>query len=102
MSVPTSAATDVCKNIFFAHSCAVQLLTEVCVVSALPTLQVYSNDGANGTKYIQDVFKAEPGLSAAEKSGVGVVLCGHKEMCNAVKEIVAAQGVDADKVLLNF
>lgn len=64
--------------------------------------QVYSNDSDNGTKYVQDVFKAQPGLGAADKAGVGVVLCGHKDMCNAVKEIVAAEGVDAEKVLLNF
>jgi NAD(P)H-flavin reductase len=62
---------------------------------------VYSSDGAEGTKYVQDVFKSEPGLNG-EKAGVGVVLCGHKDMCNAVKEFVAAEGVDADKVLLNF
>jgi hypothetical protein len=33
---------------------------------------------------------------------VGVVLCGHKDMCNAVKDIVTHAGVDAEKVLLNF
>lgn len=63
---------------------------------------MYSNDGAEGTKYVQDVFKAQPGLGSADKAGVGVVLCGHKDMCTAIKEIVAAEGVDADKVLLNF
>jgi hypothetical protein len=64
---------------------------------------VFSNDTDSGTKYVQDVFKAQPGLGSADKGkGVGVVLCGHKDMCNAVKEIVAAEGVEADKVLLNF
>jgi len=70
--------------------------------AGVKVIQVFSNDGADGTKYVQDVFKAETGLSGADKSGVGVVLCGHKDMCNAIKEIVAAEGVGADKVLLNF
>jgi hypothetical protein len=70
--------------------------------SGVKVIQVYSNDGADGSKYIQDVFQAQPGLDGADKAGVGVVLCGHKDMCNAVKDIVAASGVDADKVLLNF
>jgi hypothetical protein len=63
---------------------------------------VYSDDGAGHSKYIQDVFRAEPGLDGADKAGVGVVLCGHKDMCNAVKDIVTHAGVDAEKVLLNF
>lgn len=71
--------------------------------SGVKVIQVYSNDADNSTKYVQDVFKAQPGLGSADKGkGVGVVLCGHKDMCNAVKEIVAAEGVEADKVLLNF
>jgi hypothetical protein len=63
-------------------------------------LQVFSNGDGAGAKYVQDVFGSAKGLSGGE--GVGVVLCGHKDMCNAVKELVAAEGVDAGKVLLNF
>jgi hypothetical protein len=63
-------------------------------------LQVFSNGDGEGAKYVQDVFSSAKGLSGGE--GVGVVLCGHKDMCNAVKELVAAEGVDAGKVLLNF
>eukprot|EP00879_Flechtneria_rotunda_P016250 GHRR01017001.1.p3 GENE.GHRR01017001.1~~GHRR01017001.1.p3 ORF type:complete len:124 (-),score=40.00 GHRR01017001.1:467-838(-) len=66
------------------------------------TIQVFSNENGNGSKYVQDVFAEDMQLDSAERSGVGVLLCGHKDMCNAVKEIVAAQGVDAEKVLLNF
>lgn len=63
---------------------------------------MFSNGDGEGSKYVQDVFSSSRGLEAADKSGVGVVLCGHKDMCNAVKEIVAEEGVDAGKVLLNF
>eukprot|EP00882_Tetradesmus_deserticola_P006381 GHRQ01006711.1.p1 GENE.GHRQ01006711.1~~GHRQ01006711.1.p1 ORF type:complete len:324 (+),score=160.03 GHRQ01006711.1:989-1960(+) len=63
-------------------------------------IQVFSNSDGQGAKYVQDVFSSDKGLSGGE--GVGVVLCGQKEMCNAVKELVAAEGVDAAKVLLNF
>ncbi len=68
-------------------------------------IQVFSDaDGADGStgRYVQDAFAAEPGLDTSSSDGVGVVLCGHKEMCNAVKEIVGAAGVQPDKVLLNF
>lgn len=65
-------------------------------------IQVFSEaDGVDGSgRYVQDAFAAEPGLTGSD--GVGVVLCGHKEMCNAVKELVGDAGVESDKVLLNF
>lgn len=50
--------------------------------------------------YVQDVFAKDKGIS--EGGATGVLLCGQKEMCNAIKELVAAEGVEADKVLLNF
>lgn len=72
-------------------------------------IQVFSDDGESGSesdgaskRYVQDVFGAATGLASAPKGGVGVVLCGHKDMVNAVKELVAAEGVAEEKVLLNF
>ncbi|KAF8060585.1 zinc finger CCCH domain-containing protein 40 [Scenedesmus sp. PABB004] len=62
--------------------------------AGVKVVQVFSNGGA-GEKYVQDVFAAAKGLGGGD--GVGVVLCGQKEMCNAVKELVAAEGVEADK-----
>lgn len=69
--------------------------------AGVKVIQVYSNDAADGEKYIQNVFSSDKGLDGAD--GVAAVLCGHKDMCNAVKEALAAEGVDvAEKVLLNF
>jgi NAD(P)H-flavin reductase len=65
-------------------------------------IQVFSDNGSDGKKYVQDVFGSNKDLDGADKAGVGVVLCGHKDMCNAIKDLVAAEGVDAEKVLLNF
>lgn len=63
-------------------------------------IQVFSDAAAAPGKYVQDVFAADKGLKAS--AGVAAVLCGHKDMCNSVKESLAVEGVDADKVLLNF
>ena len=35
-------------------------------------------------------------------SGVGAVLCGHKEMAQAVTEFLTARGVPKERILLNF
>jgi len=65
-------------------------------------IQVYSSEGADGTpKYIQDVFAAEKGING-NAGGVGVLLCGQKDMCTAVKELLAAEGVSAESILTNF
>lgn len=69
--------------------------------SGVKVIQVFSDGADEGNKYVQEVFSSEMGLDG-NSNGVGVVLCGHKDMCNAVKELMAAHGVDADKVLLNF
>jgi ferredoxin-NADP reductase len=55
--------------------------------------------GAEG-KYVQDVLAAQAALP--DPGAAAVVLCGHKDMCNAVKEQLAAQGVAAERMLLNF
>lgn len=70
--------------------------------AGVKVIQVFSDGADSGSKYVQEVFGSDMGLDRSDKSGVGVVLCGHKDMCNAVKELVSAQGVDAEKVLLNF
>jgi NAD(P)H-flavin reductase len=60
-------------------------------------IPVYSDDGDD---YVQDVFAKEGGL--ADGAGTAALLCGQKEMCEAVKGLLAEQGVEADAVLLNF
>jgi hypothetical protein len=50
--------------------------------------------------YVQDVFGKATGIT--DPAAVGVLLCGQKEMCNEVKALLEAAGVEADKVLLNF
>lgn len=65
--------------------------------SGVKVIPVHSEP--SGT-YVQDVFAADMGLG--DGAGVGVLCCGHKEMVNAVKGLVSAQGVSEDKVLLNF
>eukprot|EP00878_Enallax_costatus_P007580 GHUV01007937.1.p1 GENE.GHUV01007937.1~~GHUV01007937.1.p1 ORF type:complete len:325 (+),score=104.05 GHUV01007937.1:809-1783(+) len=69
--------------------------------AGVKVIQVFSDGADEGSKYVQEVFSSGMGLNG-DSNGVGVVLCGHKDMCNAVKDLVAAQGVDAGKVLLNF
>jgi NAD(P)H-flavin reductase len=53
-----------------------------------------------GGGYVQDAFKAAKGISGG--ASVAAVLCGQKEMCAAVKEALAAEGVAPERVLLNF
>ena len=61
------------------------------------TINVYSDDGED---YIQDVFAASGGL--ADASRAAAVLCGQREMCDAVKGLLGEAGVPAEAVLLNF
>lgn len=49
--------------------------------------------------YVQDAFAAD---KVSDPKRAAVLLCGRKEMCNAVKEAAAAVGIEADKVLMNF
>lgn len=60
-------------------------------------IPVYS-DG--GDAYIQDVFAQEGGLAEGDKTAA--LLCGQKEMCEAVKGVLAEAGVREDNILLNF
>lgn len=50
--------------------------------------------------YVQDAFEKDGGITDGSKTAM--VLCGLKEMCTACKDMAAAKGVAADKVLLNF
>lgn len=65
--------------------------------AGVKTIQVYSSEGG---KYVQDVFKTNMGVS--EPSKVGVVMCGHKGMVEAVTAALTEVGVEKDKILLNF
>jgi arabinosyltransferase len=61
------------------------------------TIHVFSDER---DEYVQDVFASEGGL--ADPARAAAVLCGQREMCDAVKELLAAEGVPAEAVLLNF
>eukprot|EP00803_Ostreobium_quekettii_P008613 evm.model.scf_199.1 EVM.evm.TU.scf_199.1 scf_199:7126-10460(+) len=58
---------------------------------------VYSSSGVG---YVQDVFDKENLLGSPDD--VGVVLCGQKEMCQAVTEMMEGAGVDPGRIILNF
>eukprot|EP00798_Chlamydomonas_sp_ICE-L_P018485 gene18485-24982_t len=47
------------------------------------------------------VTQVDAGLISDPKS-VAVLMCGHKDMCNEVKETLTAAGVNPDAILLNF
>jgi ferredoxin-NADP reductase len=61
------------------------------------TINVFSDEGDD---YIQDVFSKSGGLADAGKTAA--VLCGQREMCDAVKGMLSEAGVPAEAVLLNF
>lgn len=60
---------------------------------------VFSQDG-NG--YVQEVFESGKENLLTAPGTTGVVLCGQKEMCEAITEIMTGSGVDKDKIILNF
>lgn len=53
-------------------------------------------------KYVQNVLEADAAGLTAEPTKVGVLLCGQKEMCEAVTGILTAKGVATDLILKNF
>lgn len=64
--------------------------------------QVFSGDGK---QYVQTALEAalKSGLIPAGSEGrVGVLLCGHKDMCTAVSTVLTELGVSKDNILLNF
>lgn len=62
-------------------------------------IPVFSSDG-NG--YVQDTFADEKENLLTSPESTGVVLCGQKEMCQAVTEMMTTSGVDNEKIILNF
>lgn len=72
---------------------------------AIPTweslgVQVVAVYSGEGVGYVQDAFDKENMLG--NPSGVGVILCGQKEMCQAVTEMMEGAGVESSRILLNF
>ncbi len=61
------------------------------------TVHVFSDEGED---YVQDAFAKSGGL--ADGSRTAAVLCGQREMCDAVKALLAEAGVPEENVLLNF
>jgi arabinosyltransferase len=51
-------------------------------------------------KYVQDAFAEDTRIT--EWSGVAAVLCGQKEMCTAVTDLLTSKGVDKQHILTNF
>lgn len=60
-------------------------------------INVYSSAGEG---YVQDVFAKEGSLADGAKTGA--VLCGQKQMCEQVTQILLERGVAPDNILLNF
>lgn len=59
--------------------------------------QVFSGDSQH---YVQHELKAQ--VEAGKVTAQAVLLCGHKDMCNEVKEIMGAAGVAPEAMLMNF
>lgn len=59
---------------------------------------VFSEDGKG---YVQDRFVQEGGV-ASSGAETAAVLCGQKDMAQAVTEVLVAGGVDKSAILLNF
>ena len=55
-------------------------------------------------RYVQTALQDElkNGLVKGSESRVGVLLCGHKDMCNSVTALLEGAGVSKDRILLNF
>ena len=49
---------------------------------------------------LQDVFAREGAMADGAKTGA--VLCGQKQMCEQVTQILLERDVAADNILLNF
>ena len=64
--------------------------------AGVKVVPVFSETGV----YVQDQFKKDGGVQDAD--GSCAILCGQKEMAEAVKEIFAGAGVAEDRVLTNF
>jgi NAD(P)H-flavin reductase len=60
---------------------------------------VFSEDGQG---YVQDVAARQLEEGGADWAGVAAVLCGRKEMCGAVTELLTGKGVPKENILLNF
>jgi ferredoxin-NADP reductase len=81
-----------------AAATAYRALVPAWEAAGVKVIPVHSDAGHG---YVQDAFAAAKNLAGGAGS-VGAVLCGQKEMCNAVKELLAAEGVAPERVLLNF
>ena len=64
--------------------------------AGVKVVPVFSETGM----YVQDAFKKDGGVQDASASCA--ILCGQKEMAEAVKAIFAEAGVSEDRVLTNF
>lgn len=65
--------------------------------AGIEVVHVYSEDGKG---YVQDVFMADGPLPNGARTGI--VLVGQKQMVEAVTEFAIGQGVDKERILLNF
>jgi ferredoxin-NADP reductase len=64
------------------------------------TVTVFSDAGAG---YVQDAFVAAGGVAGAGGgAGLAAVLCGQREMAEAVTALLAAGGVPTERILSNF
>jgi len=68
-------------------------------VKIIPVLSRASSSWKGRTGYIQDALSTD-GVKTPRNSGV--LLCGHRGMTDAVKELCLSQGVFEGRLLLNF
>lgn len=59
---------------------------------------------SDGKRYVQSALEEElrADLIKGAESKVGVLLCGQKDMCNAITALLTEAGVSKDRILLNF
>lgn len=68
--------------------------------AGVEVVPVFSEEGQG---YVQDAFARDAAtVSEGDWAGTAAVLCGHKEMAEAVTELLGAKGVQKEHCLLNF
>ncbi|CAN1151620.1 Fruit protein pKIWI502 [Linum perenne] len=69
-------------------------------VKVIPVLSQPDSSWKGKAGYVQAAFASSTQISSP--AGTGAVLCGQKQMAEEVTSILLAEGVSADKILMNF
>jgi NAD(P)H-flavin reductase len=73
---------------------------EASGIQVVPVLSQPGSDWSGAQGYVQAFFSKNTGI--ANGAQTGALLCGHKAMAQDVTELLLADGVSKDKILLNF